>query len=253
MPLPKLTLRLHGSSLVFTPKLAPTIGLLLLLPLLISLGAWQLHRAHFKKNLIDTYHARFDAKPLASRALDRRSATQLQFYPMRLSGTYDNQHSLLVENQFQHHHLGYRILTPFHADNAKQWILVDRGWVPRGTSRTQLPHIHPINGTMTIEGRLKRIPAQTFTLGTLPAQSAWPRVISALNLKQIHHVLKRQLYPVLLQLPASVHNDPYQQWHVTTISPAKHYGYAVQWLALALTLAIIYLILNTQREKHAKE
>lgn len=226
--------------------------MLCLLPILLGLGFWQLQRAHYKSSLISTYRARHHASPLSSTALDDQSPQQLQFYPLSVKGIYDNARTLLVENQFQHHHLGYRVLTPFHANGAKHWLLVDRGWIARSRNRAHLPYVPPILGEQTLQGIIKLIPPRRFTLGSKDNRHSWPRLIPTMDLRHIHHVLQRKVYPLLLQLPLAVHYDPIRQWQVTTISPEKHYGYAVQWFALALTLVIIYLVVNTRRETDGK-
>ena len=54
----------------FRPGLAPTLVVLVLLPLMVGLGFWQLARGHEKQLLVDSYAERRVAEPLSSVQLD---------------------------------------------------------------------------------------------------------------------------------------------------------------------------------------
>ena len=51
----------------------------------------------------------------------------------------------------------------------------------------------------------------------------------------------------MLQLDADADHGFIREWSDLGIPPSRHYGYAVQWGALALTALILYLLLNLKR------
>jgi surfeit locus 1 family protein len=225
MTLTKPTFRLHVFGYNFTPKLIPTLAFCCVMPILLSLGFWQLHRAEEKKQLLEA------------------NKTQA---PTRLVGKYDNEHQLLLDNRYHQHQLGYEVLTPLII-NANQTFLVNRGWVARGNSRNSIPALSPINGTQTVTGRLKPIPRTVFHLGAENSQG-WPRIIESLSQQSLANIDEhRNLQPTLLLLNADQPHGFIREFVVTEMTPAKHLGYAVQWFAMAFTLMIIYLTLSLRR------
>ncbi len=87
----------------FRPGVAPTLVVLLLLPLLVSLGFWQLHRSEQKRLLLDSYAQRRTAEPL-SRSEERRPDPA--FRRVRLRGQFDAEHSYLLDNRMRNGRIG---------------------------------------------------------------------------------------------------------------------------------------------------
>ncbi|MGD2032747.1 MAG: SURF1 family protein, partial [Gammaproteobacteria bacterium] len=51
----------------------------------------------------------------------------------------------------------------------------------------------------------------------------------------------------IVLLDASAEDGYLRNWAPTEFGPERHYGYALQWFALAATLVIIYVVLNVKR------
>src|SRR5687768_11903535 len=100
-----------------------------LLPLLLSLGFWQLRREQEKLELQQQYSARQNEAPIA---LDRlRAQDDLQYRQVEFSGRYDNAHSFLLDNRIHEGRPGYELITPVVSD-MNVVVLVNRGWLPQG-------------------------------------------------------------------------------------------------------------------------
>ncbi len=225
---------------LFRPSLLPTVAVLLVLPLLLSLGFWQLHRAEFKQQLLDQFATRTQQSP---QPLTRHPPN---FTPMQVTGYYDNQHSILFDNRIVNHQAGYDILTPFIPQNDGQVLLVNRGWVPRQTEINQGTLI-PVNGQQTIVG-ITQVPEHNMVLSHSSIPVAWPLIIEDIRFKELEHELNRPLYPFILLLSTEMPHGFIRHWQtINTMSPQRHIGYAVQWFSLALTLMIIYLKFNIRR------
>jgi len=242
----KLSLSIHLFGVSFTPKLVPTIGLVCVLPILISLGFWQLHRADYKKALTSLYEKRRSAAPVALNKIPS-DLSSLRFYKVSVSGRYDNQHQLLLDNRYHNHHPGYEVITPIQLSSG-EILLINRGWIPLGQSRQILPTIKNINGKQRIVGQLKPLPKKIFHLGN-ELQTGWPRVIESLSEQTLNTVFKdKKISPIVLLMDKNQQHGFVREFKITTFPASKHLGYAVQWFGLALTLLIIYFVLNIKRD-----
>ncbi len=251
----KSLFRLHCYGFVFTPKLLPSIGFILLLPLLLYLGCWQLQRASYKKNILSQIQQRYKASPLKLSNL-AQGIKKLEYYPISVVGHYDDQHQFLLDNRIYHRKAGFEVLTPFIPQlQPNKRILVNRGWVPQGTTRSELPAIKPTNKIVTINGNIKIPATHTFLLAHHKNAKTWPMIIQSINLKDIQSALNKKIYPFVLLLSPKDNSGFIRDWRPTGIKPHKHMGYAVQWFALGLTLVIIYFVLSISRgsDDRAKE
>jgi surfeit locus 1 family protein len=231
------------SRITFKPTFWPTLGTLIFLPLLISLGIWQWHRAEYKQRLLDHYSAQ---RGQASLTLQQslKDPEGFRYFPLTVHGHYLTEHQFLQDNQFYQHQVGYYVLTPFMTDS-KQIILVNRGWVPKNLPHEQL---QLTSQPFTLEGRVSAAPRRTFHLGeNFTGDMTWPRVMQVLKIKELSTALGQPVEPLILllgpQQPAGFARD----WQPQGLSPEKHRGYALQWFAFATLLVVLFLVLNIKR------
>jgi surfeit locus 1 family protein len=234
----------------FRPGLWPTLATLLLLPLLLWLGHWQLQRAVWKQGLIDANAARAH---LPAVSLDRLGGdyAAARFRKVRVHGRYDLAHQLLLDNRVHDGHPGYEVLTPLQLGDGR-WLLVNRGWAPADPDRSVLPAVDGPAGEVTLIAGIDLPPEKTFRLGAEEeATSGWPRVIEQLEPARVKALLGRSLLPVILLLdPQDAHGFVRDWKPVYGVTPDKHRAYALQWFTLALVLVLIYIGVNTKRINH---
>ncbi len=238
----------------FRPSLWPSLATLVLLPVLIGLGQWQLERAVWKQALVDAHAARIGepAQPLRSLLASSASAAELEYRQVTVQGVYDLDHQLLLDNQIHQGAAGYHVLTPLRLNGAGSgdaWVLVNRGWVPLGDSRTQLPAVTGPAGPVTVRAMIRLPPEKAFRLEAVEeAGSSWPRVIQQLEIGPIGQRLGHPLLPLALLLDPKEPEGFVRDWKpVYGITPDKHRAYAAQWFTLALVLLLIYVGVNTHR------
>jgi len=230
---------------VFKPPLWLTLVTLLGVTLLCSLGFWQLSRAQQKIALQNQAAAASLQAPLDQTSLlaSKRQSQQMRYLPVRLKGAYLNQYNVLLDNKIENGQVGYHLLTPVSLDE-QHWLLVDRGFIPLGASRTHLPHISPIKGEVTIEGYLDFSYRNPFISTPMETQEVkWPLRMQRLDTELLGTIWHKEVYTMLVVLN---HKPPTSKaW----LSPQKHQGYAVQWFALGLTLLLCYLFSQLRRVK----
>ena len=235
----------------FSPRPIPTVATVVLLPILISLGFWQLDRAAQKRQMLEQFQQQ-QARP----ALNLNIAGESGFYSyqrIKVTGRFDVEHQFLLDNKVYQGRAGYQVITPLVMTDRKQVVLVNRGWVPQMESRKDLPPIPTPRGELTLEGQLKLDAGKYFGLGDSGIDNeTWPRVIQWLEMAQIEKSLGYKIQNfVILQSPDSPAGF-IRDWYIKKVVPEKSISYAVQWFALALALVIIYLVVNTRKVEEVR-
>ncbi len=118
----------------FRPGVLPTLVVLALLPVLVTLGFWQLGRGEQKRELLASYAERRVAEPLTLDEL--QAANDPAFRRVQLHGRFDAAHSLLLDNRMHEGKVGVELLQPFLDQASGQWLLLNRGWLPWPDRRT---------------------------------------------------------------------------------------------------------------------
>ena len=231
----------------FKPALWPTLVTLLFLVFLVSLGFWQLDRASQKQEILDKYHAdhgataiRIDAGSLSAQGYDYQLA--------EAKGYFDTDQQFLLDNRTHKGAVGYHVITPFLIAT-KSAILVDRGWVPLGVSREQLPDVSVDISERIINGKLKPVQKDVFMLGQEEPRQVWPYRVHHVNIKKFSKELGYSLSPYLLLLNPDEPSGYVRDWKPFKFGPERNVGYAVTWFSLAVTLLLIYLLVNSRKVK----
>ncbi len=217
---------------------------LLFICLFTSLGCWQVSRANQKKLLLKSFADRTNHTPLSANEIIQPG--DWRFYRAALSGHFDNEHTMLLDNTIFHGQVGYEIYTPFHADGVADPILVDRGFVPMGRSRAELPTVRAIVGKTSIVGLLNHPPTYVaFGQISESAKVTWPLRVEYINTNEIAKFLNYPVTSFVLNISPKDPSAYAIEWQgVVTMPPERHIGYAVQWFALAITLLILFVALN---------
>lgn len=230
----------------FRPGWGPSLMVLVLLPVLLGLGWWQLSRAEDKRELLDQVAKARAAAPVSVAALLAEDLPG--FRRVRLEGYFDERHSLLLDNRTRHGRPGVELLQPF-LDGSGHWLLVNRGWLP-WPDRRQLPDFTTPSRQIALTAWVYRPPDSLIVLKN-PASDDWPRLINRVDAPALWAELEREGLPVELRLePGPVSYGV--EWPVVNLTPDKHLGYAVQWFALAAALFVLFLYLgiHNARERH---
>lgn len=239
------SIRVHLFGYLFSPGWIPTLVTLLLLPFLISLGMWQLHRAAEKRAIEKDY--RHQGQILAVSDLKDRQLKNLRYQKLKLQGAYDNDHIIYIDNKSYQGRHGFQVLVPFKLLNQPKYVLINRGFI-EGGDRINLPGISKASGQKSIVGYIS-FPSKPFLLKKELWDGQWPILAQGIDLQIIAQQLKMEIYPFVLLQTDPDDLEFVRDWHPVSMPSYRHTGYAVQWFALALTLLIIYVRVNTRRIK----
>lgn len=235
----------------FRPTLWPTLATLALLPLLVGLGLWQLERAEYKQALATRAEAENARAPARlGPGFPEADSPSESWHHRRVSATgrYLPRHFLL-DNRTRRGVAGYHVLSPLLLDEERGLgAVVNRGWIPLGSSREILPEIETPGGAFAVRGR-SRVPGEAFLLGEAGYRGdTWPRVVQSIDLGKMQGALGVDLLPFVVELDGAEPHGFEREWRpYGGLPPARHRAYAFQWFALAATLVVLYTILNLRR------
>jgi surfeit locus 1 family protein len=239
-------MRLRIGARTFEARSLPTLATLALLAVLLTLGFWQLDRMREKQALFAAFAAGSrETVELRSLPADARA----RYQHSTVTGRYDSEHQILLDNMTHQGQVGYRVLTPltFGADRT---VLVDRGWIPMGESRERIPEVRVGEQNRSVSGRLDELPRAGIHLAAqLEPNAPWPRVLSYPTMQEVLAALPRDIYPYILLLDADQSDGFVREWQPATFPPARHLGYAVTWFALAAALLMIYVITHLRQSE----
>lgn len=235
--------------------------------LLLSLGLWQLNRAEEKRTMLDlaAVSAAAPARPLIQYQDTLADAAQ-RYARVTITGVWKPKNQWLWDNRISEGKAGYEVLTPFETLSGLT-VLVNRGWLPVGASRLELPDVsagfarqatqvlqasrETVGAdtqpeAISIEGVITR-PSKGLASGpAIEPSTSWPKRVQYLDYAAFSAALGVDLVPALVQarpidVPAT---EPWHlrgNWEPTeTFGPSRHLGYAVQWFALLITLCFLY-------------
>ena len=230
----------------FRPSPGLTIVVLVLLPIFLFLGWWQLQRAEEKRQLQAQYDALAKDDPV-SISRYQESAEALRFHRVRARGVYEPRYQILLDNRVHQGQAGYHVLTPLRIEDSDMRVLVNRGWVPLGESRDRPPKIETPSETVEVTG-VATLPSEVpLKLVAPPAAGSWQLVWPYLDIQSYRAATGYAVQPVVVLLdPQSPAGGFDRHWTRLDSGVAVHQGYAFQWFALAMALLAVYVYLGVR-------
>jgi surfeit locus 1 family protein len=224
----------------FAPRLPSTLLTAAAVALFVSLGAWQLGRAGAKRALAADFAAGGPAVEWRQLPLDAP-----RYQRVTLRGRYDAAHQFLLDNMSHESVAGMQVLTPLVLDDGSA-VIVNRGWVPWGPTRSRLPEVAVDGEKRTVVGRLDELPKPGIWLKA-PSAPGWPRLVQYPRMEELAVDLGRELAPRQVLLDPAVPDGYVRDWVVPGTPADRHLGYAVQWFAFAAVAAAIWLVLSVRK------
>ena len=207
----------------------------------VFLGVWQIERAAHKEGLLQAFNAEQESPPI------RLTSQSPDWSRVFVDGIFDSSRQILIDNQIYKGKVGYKIFTPFRFDDNKI-VLVDRGWIAQGQSRSDLPQLKILEKKSRIIATVTS-PEQGVLAGSELLTNEWPRVSQTKAVEVIASAFKEPILDIVLVLdPGSSQITEFIQIKPFAITPVKHYGYAMQWFTMSIVLLGMFLY-ALKREK----
>ncbi len=207
----------------------------------VFLGIWQIERAANKEGLLQDFNTEQESPPTR---LTNQSPNWSRVF---VDGVFDSSRQILIDNQIHNGKVGYKIFTPFRFDDNKI-VLVDRGWIGQGQSRSDLPQLNILEKKSRIIATVTS-PEQGVLAGSELLTNEWPRVSQSKAVEVIALAFNEPILDIVLVLdPGSSQITEFIQIKPFAITPVKHYGYAMQWFTMSIVLLGMFLY-ALKREK----
>ena len=218
---------------------------MLMLPLLLGLGVWQLDRAQEKAALETSWEARQSQPPSPLDSLWGKAPETLAYLPVILSGVFLKDQYFLLDNRIYGGTFGYEVLGVIRLTNTGELVLVNRGWVAGDPARLEMPSVLPVDGSVELAGHIYVPPGEPYLLAEQQLDGDWPKLLQAVEMEkivpQVEALGEGRVFPYSLRVNAGEPGALSIDWQVINVSPDKHRAYAAQWFTMALVLLGFFL------------
>ena len=208
-----------------------------LLPILVSLGIWQLTRYQEKLSLEQVYDTRRYLSPLSFSEI--HSYSDPLYLPLEVTGHFVSDQYFFLDNQIHKGKAGYDLLMPFLTQTG-EWLLVNRGWLPV-ENRETLPEVSTPQGLITLQGNIYRPLGESFLLDEDRWSDEWPKRIQSLDFSKVEAALEETVPAMTLVLSEQQPGAEQVRPIAINMKSEKHLAYAFQWFAMALVLIGLYI------------
>ena len=113
-----------------------------------------------------------------------------------------------------------------------------------------------LEGNENLTGYIYVPPGESYLLGEVASDRAWPRLIQAADVAALADMLGEAVYPFIVRLEPDSAGALLADWPLVNTRPEKHTAYAVQWFAMASVLLLLFVWRSSnlgellKREKH---
>lgn len=226
----------------FAPRIVPTLAMAAFVALTGWLSLWQGQRAAQREGRQALYEARMLEPPLE--LTGPAPADAILYRRVRASGRWIAEKQAFVDNQvIEGRGAGYAVVTPLRLEGSGAVVLVDRGWVARGTSYPTPPEVPVPAGPVQVTGLAAEPPARFVELSDQAIAGA---VFQNLTLDRFRH------WSGLDILSFEIVADPPGPGLVATserpdAGAQRNREYQATWFLLAATAAALWIGLNLKK------
>lgn len=230
----------------FQIRLIPTLAMLLGMGLFVYLGLWQSGKGDRVAAELAQHARRGQLGPtvVTGQMLNPQAA---QDVPLMVTGTFEAQHQIFLDNRQENGQPGVHVITPLHIEGSDTRILVNRGWVGWGQGRSVLPVVDTPSGRVQIIG-LAVVPStkKFFLMPDHPEEH--PQLWTRVDMPRFESMVGHPLQPVVLQQTGGDASDTLvRHWAPPEDRVGMHRGYAFQWFGMAAALLLFYLFASFRK------
>ncbi len=215
-----------------------------------SLGFWQLRRAAGKEVLLAQSERLATAVPVAPDAAAWRAPEALVGQRVRLTGRWLADRVVFLDNRPDQGRSGFYVLMTLRTDTGAD-VVVNRGWTPRdGQDRARAVSFRTDPGTVSLTGVVAKDEPRWLELGPEPDRrigAVWQNFdfdafARASGLAPVRVVVRADPLSAGGPEPDGLERHWPERSGSLEGQIDRHRGYAVQWFALAVTLAVLAAI-----------
>lgn len=229
----------------FRPSFWPTVFTVPAIAIMLGLGIWQLDRLAWKTDLIAEIQSRIAAPPAPLDTVLAEAGGDLggiQFRRVSVAGAFLHGQEMYLAARSMNGNPGYHVMTPFQLEGGGV-VLVDRGWVPYERKLAETRAEGQVEGPMALDAviRLPQAAKAWFQPDNEPANNMW--YWTDLAAMRAQAGLPAEGPEIYLEAGPGANPGGFPIGGQTRVNlPNDHLQYAITWFALAVILAVIYVI-----------
>ncbi|MEV6616929.1 SURF1 family protein [Streptomyces sp. NPDC051051] len=236
-----------------------TLVALLLIPTMIRLGIWQMHRHDERTARNQLVSRALSADPVPVETLTSPGhtvGTGQRYRSVTAVGHFDPEREIVVRRRVNgDEEVGFHVVTPFVLKDGKV-LLVNRGWIPADApSQTAFPEVPaPPAGQVTVTGRL--MPDETTAASGIKNLQGLPdrQVMLIDSAQEARRLGARVLGGYIAQTaPEPANGTPELIGRPGNEDAALNYAYAIQWWLFSAGVPIGWVILVRRELRDRRE
>jgi len=228
-----------------------TLSALVVIGIGCGAGIWQLNRAEQKIRLGESLATKLgmpilnaNTADLSSELATERRITARGRFLREEAVWLDNRPRPIPEGISNTAQAGFYLMMPLVLEGQKKVLWINRGWAPRNNlNRVELPPITTPDDIVVIDGVGFPHPGRVYELGQQTETISQPRIEQNFDLIKEAKLHPWDQLPFIVRESSSNKSDGLvRNWPLPTNGVDRHYAYAFQWFALAISGFLFWLI-----------
>ena len=213
--------------------------------LFVALGFWQISRLGERRTFNKELRARAETAPVDIAQIPSDTGAA-HYRRVKLEGTYDFDHQVILTNRIRNGSPGVNIITPLRIAGSDTAVLVNRGWIyaPDGMTvdLTKWPELDSLSGEGFVENFHHRIGE-----AKLARRANAYRWLDRPTISQAFPYPVARFFVVLISDGKPQQPSVPPRLDVPPLDEGSHMNYAIQWFSFA-TISIIGMFLFVRRK-----
>jgi surfeit locus 1 family protein len=220
----------------------PTIIMLPIVVLSLSLGMWQMERRAWKPDILDRIATNQAAAPLSLDELLKGDPLRFEYGRVKLAGNFLHDKEFFLAARSLKSKVGMQVVTPLRAENGAI-VLFDRGWIPSEKKEPEKRADGQLPGKVELTGIVRRSQIKRqFAPDNDAARNFWFHVDVPLMRQMAGGQPDPKLDSFFLDADATPNPGGVPVGGQTRLDiPNDHLQYAITWFLIALAGIGVYL------------
>ena len=218
----------------------PFIATCLLMAVFLRLGWWQWSKGVEVENQVSLRDQRSATNPLLLGA-QTVNPQEVDGVSVVVRGQFDASQQFFLDNQQYQGRPGVHVITPLQIEGTQVRVLVNRGWIGWGSSRSVLPEVAVPAGRVEVHGRasLPTGKAPAFVSESIGDTGA---LHTRIRIDEIQAAHNHPVQPVVILMTEADPSDSLvRDWPEISNKAPMHKGYAAQWFLMAALLLAFFV------------
>jgi len=224
------------------PAFWPTVVSLPIFVFALGLGAWQMERREWKRDILHRIEVNQAAAPMPLDELLRGDPLRFEYGRVKVRGTFLHDKEFYLAARSLKNKVGLQIVVPLRTEDGRI-VLFGRGWIPQEQKDPARRAQGQVDGPVDLTGVVRRNQERRqFAPENAPDRNVWFHVDVPLMRSLAGAKPDPRLDAFFLEADATANPGGVPVGGQTRLDiPNDHLQYAITWFLIALALAGVYL------------